>query len=79
MKVIGVDVGGTFTDLIFSDLDTGGIAIHDAAGSLGRSHERHRRPPRNGSRTPTRLTSSFTAPNPVLEDKGASGSGNDHQ
>jgi N-methylhydantoinase A len=28
MKVIGVDVGGTFTDLIFSDLDTGALAIH---------------------------------------------------
>ena len=28
MKVIGVDVGGTFTDLIFSDLDTGAMAIH---------------------------------------------------
>jgi N-methylhydantoinase A len=28
MKVIGVDVGGTFTDLIYSDLDTGAMAIH---------------------------------------------------
>src|SRR6202789_1195713 len=28
MKVIGVDVGGTFTDLIFSDLDTGAMTIH---------------------------------------------------
>ena len=28
MKVIGVDVGGTFTDLIFSDLETGAMAIH---------------------------------------------------
>ena len=28
MKIIGVDVGGTFTDLVFSDLDTGAIGIH---------------------------------------------------
>lgn len=28
MKVIGVDVGGTFTDLIYSDLDTGAMDIH---------------------------------------------------
>lgn len=27
MKVVGVDVGGTFTDLVFCDLDTGAIAI----------------------------------------------------
>jgi N-methylhydantoinase A len=28
MKTIGVDVGGTFTDLVFSDQDTGAVAIH---------------------------------------------------
>lgn len=28
MKVIGADVGGTFTDLIFSDLSTGALGIH---------------------------------------------------
>ena len=28
MKAIGVDVGGTFTDLVYCDLDTGRIAIH---------------------------------------------------
>jgi N-methylhydantoinase A len=28
MKTIGVDVGGTFTDLVFCDLDTGEIAIN---------------------------------------------------
>ena len=28
MKTIGVDVGGTFTDVVYCDLDTGRIAIH---------------------------------------------------
>jgi N-methylhydantoinase A len=28
MKAIGVDVGGTFTDLVYGDLDSGRIAIH---------------------------------------------------
>jgi N-methylhydantoinase A len=28
MKTIGVDVGGTFTDLIFFDPDTGDLGIH---------------------------------------------------
>ena len=28
MKTIGVDVGGTFTDIVYCDLDTGQIAIH---------------------------------------------------
>ncbi len=28
MRTIGVDVGGTFTDLVFSDKDSGAIAIH---------------------------------------------------
>src|SRR5262249_4803781 len=28
MRTIGVDVGGTFTDLVFCDQATGGIAIH---------------------------------------------------
>jgi N-methylhydantoinase A len=28
MKTIGVDVGGTFTDIVYSNLDTGQIAIH---------------------------------------------------
>jgi N-methylhydantoinase A len=28
MKAIGVDVGGTFTDLVYCDLDTGQVAIH---------------------------------------------------
>lgn len=31
MKTIGVDVGGTFTDLVFCDLDTGDVAIHKVA------------------------------------------------
>ena len=28
MKTIGVDVGGTFTDLVYCDMDTGQLAIH---------------------------------------------------
>jgi len=28
MKTIGVDVGGTFTDIVYSDLDSGAMAIH---------------------------------------------------
>jgi N-methylhydantoinase A len=28
MRTIGVDVGGTFTDLVYCDIDTGAIAIH---------------------------------------------------
>ncbi len=28
MKSIGVDVGGTFTDIVYCDLDTGQVAIH---------------------------------------------------
>src|ERR1700691_5029278 len=79
MKVIGVDVGGTFTDLIFSDLDTGAMAIHKVPttpqdpsdgvmrgieGLLAVAH-----------RTPEEIDLVFhattTATNAVLEDKGA--------
>ena len=28
MRMIGVDVGGTFTDLVFCDMDSGAVAIH---------------------------------------------------
>ncbi|HME84970.1 MAG TPA: hydantoinase/oxoprolinase N-terminal domain-containing protein, partial [Roseiarcus sp.] len=28
MKVIGVDVGGTFTDIVYCDMSTGDVAIH---------------------------------------------------
>jgi N-methylhydantoinase A len=28
MKTIGVDVGGTFTDIVYCDMDTGRVAIH---------------------------------------------------
>src|SRR5687767_10563336 len=31
MKSIGVDVGGTFTDFVFSDMATGALAIHKVA------------------------------------------------
>ena len=31
MKAIGVDVGGTFTDLVFCDLDSGAVEIHKVA------------------------------------------------
>ncbi len=28
MKVIGVDLGDTFTDLVYCDLDTGALAVN---------------------------------------------------
>ena len=28
MKIIGVDVGGTFTDLVYCDMASGSVAIH---------------------------------------------------
>ena len=28
MKMIGIDVGGTFTDLVFADTRTGDVVIH---------------------------------------------------
>ena len=28
MRVIGVDVGGTFTDIVYCDMSTGDVAIH---------------------------------------------------
>ena len=28
MRMIGVDVGGTFTDLVYCDMATGALAIH---------------------------------------------------
>lgn len=31
MKIIGVDVGGTFTDVVLADLNTGRLAIHKVA------------------------------------------------
>ena len=31
MKTIGVDVGGTFTDLVLCDMTTGDVAIHKVA------------------------------------------------
>ena len=35
MKAIGVDVGGTFTDLIYCDLETGDLGIHKVATTPG--------------------------------------------
>ena len=79
MKVIGVDVGGTFTDLIYSDLDTGEMAIHKVPTTP--------QDPSNGvmkgiegllasaQRKPNEIDLVFhattTATNAVLEDKGA--------
>jgi N-methylhydantoinase A len=79
MKVIGVDVGGTFTDLIFSDLDTGAMAIHKVPTTP--------QDPSNGvirgidgllasaQHSPDEIDLVFhattTATNAVLEDKGA--------
>ena len=37
MKVIGVDVGGTFTDIVLTDSATSEIAIHKIASTPGDS------------------------------------------
>ena len=34
MKLIGVDVGGTFTDMVFTDTETGRTIIHKAPTTL---------------------------------------------
>ena len=79
MKVIGVDVGGTFTDLIFSDLDTGAMAIHkvpttpqDPSDGVMKGIEGLLATAR---RKPDEIDLVFhattTATNAVLEDKGA--------
>ena len=79
MKVIGVDVGGTFTDLIFSDLDTGAMAIHkvpttpqDPSDGVMKGIEGLLA---SAQRKPDEIDLVFhattTATNAVLEDKGA--------
>lgn len=35
MRMIGVDIGGTFTDLIFADLASGAVAIHKTPTTTG--------------------------------------------
>jgi len=79
MKMIGVDVGGTFTDLIYCDMHTGDVAIHKVATT---PHD-----PSEGVMTGVReicalngidpgalgyvLHGTTTATNAVLEHKGA--------
>jgi len=35
MRMIGVDIGGTFTDLVFADLETGAVSIHKTPTTTG--------------------------------------------
>jgi N-methylhydantoinase A len=79
MKMIGVDVGGTFTDLIYCDVDSGHVAIHKVSTT---PHD-----PSEGVMTGIRelcalsgaapaeigyvLHGTTTATNAVLEHKGA--------
>lgn len=79
MKMIGVDVGGTFTDLIFCDMESGDVAIHKVSTTP--------RDPSEGVMTGIRelcaisgvapgdlayvLHGTTTATNAVLEHKGA--------
>ncbi len=79
MKTIGVDVGGTFTDLVYCDLATGALAIHKvpttphdpAEGVLTGIRELCV----DNSVDPAEIAHVFhgttTATNAVLEDKGA--------
>jgi len=79
MQTIGVDVGGTFTDLVFCDLKTGALAIHKVSttphdpseGVLGGIRElcQQNRIDPAGIRYVFHGTT--TATNAVLENKGA--------
>ncbi len=80
MKTIGVDVGGTFTDIVYCDMDTGQVAIHKVSTtprrSVTRHHAGHRA--RSAATTASRpgdidyvLHGTTTATNAVLEHKGA--------
>jgi N-methylhydantoinase A len=78
MKVIGVDVGGTFTDLIFSDLDTGAMAIHkvpttpgDPSDGVMKGIEGLLVMAQRGVDEIDLVFHATTATNAVLEDKGA--------
>ena len=79
MKVIGVDVGGTFTDLIFSDLDTGAMAIHkvpttpqDPSDGIMKGIEGLLAlAQRRADEIDLVFHATTTATNAVLEDKGA--------
>ncbi len=79
MKVIGVDVGGTFTDLIYSDLETGAMSINkvpttpeDPSTGVMKGIEGLLA---SAQRKPDEIDFVFhattTATNAVLEDKGA--------
>ena len=80
MKRLGVDVGGTFTDLIYVDDEAGEILVHKLADDAGRPVPRHGRRAsassarRPASRPPT-LDQVFhgttVATNIVIEHTGA--------
>ena len=79
MKTIGVDVGGTFTDLVFCDMDSGDLAIHKVSTtpqdpSIGVMAGIRELCEASGVR-PAQIDYIFhgttTATNAVLENKGA--------
>ena len=45
MRLIGVDVGGTFTDLVYADTEAGQTAVHKVSTTPGRSLARRGRGP----------------------------------
>ncbi|RWR28375.1 hydantoinase/oxoprolinase family protein [Sinirhodobacter populi] len=79
MKMIGVDVGGTFTDFVYSDMDRGSLAIHKVSTtpsdpSRGVMQGIVELCERNGvdpSEISYVLHGTTTATNAVLEGKGA--------
>ena len=79
MKTIGVDVGGTFTDIVYCDLDSGQVAIHkvsttpdDPARGVSQGiTEICRDNGVNASEIDYVLHGTTTATNAVLEHKGA--------
>jgi len=78
MKTIGVDVGGTFTDLVFCDMDSGELAIHKVSttpedpsrGVLTGIRELCAQNGIDPARIDYVLHGTTTATNAVLENKG---------
>ncbi len=80
MRVIGVDVGGTFTDIVYCDMSSGDVAIHKVSTTpddpsraiiAGRDRDLRRERRRARSRSTIVLHGTTTATNAVLEHKGA--------
>jgi N-methylhydantoinase A/oxoprolinase/acetone carboxylase beta subunit len=78
MKMIGIDVGGTFTDLVYADTETGAVVTHKVAttpddpsrGMLAGMHELSERAGVGLAKLDTVLHASTIATNAVLENDG---------